>query len=93
MITFFATRDCLACQTIRETLEEMTLAHKVVVKDGPGDEGMREDTDTPVLVDDHDTVRGHQGILTHLERLGRFKAAWERFQSDACYCDEEGDIE
>lgn len=94
MITFFATSGCSGCRAIRETLEELSLAREMVEVDAPGGaQALPSGLDPPVLVDDHDTFQGHHRILAHLEALADFKAAWEKFQSDACYCDDEGQVE
>ncbi|MBN1361380.1 MAG: hypothetical protein JW993_12350 [Sedimentisphaerales bacterium] len=94
MITFFATSECSGCRTIREALEQMSLAREVVEVEGSGAaERLPPGMEPPVLVDDHDIVQGHRRILAHLERLADFKATWEKFQSDACYCDDTGHVE
>jgi len=95
MITFYRTKNCPGCQSIQDTLEEMVLAHKVVMIE-KGEESWQklpEGTKPPVLVDEKETIQGSKNIVEHLEKLEKFKALWEKFQSDACYCDEEGNIE
>jgi len=32
---------------------------------------------------------GSEAAIEHIEELRRFKEDWYRFQSDACYCEEE----
>lgn len=95
MIRFFRTRDCKGCAAIQEALEELSLAHKVVVLDSkndlPGE--FAAAGPPPVLMDDKETIQGRERILAHLEKLAEFRELWYKFQSDACYCDEEGGIE
>lgn len=95
MITFFRTKKCRGCSAIQEALEELCIAHKVILVDD--DHGhtssLPAGTRPPVLVDGDEIVQGIDGILVHLQELEDFKALWEKFQSDACYCDEMGNIE
>jgi glutaredoxin len=95
MITLFRTKSCPGCSAIQETLEELCIAHKVVLidEDPRGSSGLPAGTRPPVLVDEDEVVQGSDAIIAHLEKLKDFKATWEKFQSDACYCDEAGDIE
>jgi hypothetical protein len=46
-----------------------------------------------VLVNGGNTFQGHKGIIAHLQELDGFMDLWYKFQSDACYCDESGQIE
>jgi len=98
MITLYRKRGCPRCTDIEEALKELTLAHRVVdVEEGEGARGIPENLGeprrTPVLVDEGEVFRGSRAILDHLEGLKGFRALWYKFQSDACYCDEEGNIE
>jgi hypothetical protein len=38
-------------------------------------------------------IQGSDAIIKHLEELEKFKELWDKFQSYACYCDEEGNVE
>ena len=95
MITFYRTKDCPGCSAIQDALREMVLAHDVVLVEKGTDRWLRlpEGTRPPVLVDDKETAQGSENIIRHLEKLKKLKALWEKFQSDACYCDEEENVE
>ncbi|MBD3425879.1 MAG: hypothetical protein GF409_01455 [Candidatus Omnitrophica bacterium] len=95
MIYFYRTRDCKWCQAVQDALEEMVLAHKVITleKGEKLPESLPEGSKPPVLVDEKQVVKGSDNIRKHLEKLEKFKALWEKFQTDACYCDEEGNVE
>lgn len=95
MIAFFRTRDCPGYRAIQETLEQLSLAHKVVIVSGESKSSgtLPPNTRPPVLVDDGQVIQGIQAIIAHLEELEDSKARWEKFQSDACYCDDQGKIE
>jgi glutaredoxin len=95
MIRFYRSRDCPGCSAIQETMEDLSLAHKVVmVKDRaelPVE--ISKDSRLSVMVDGNEIFQGHDRILHHLEQLENFKAEWDKFQSDACYCDDDGKTE
>ena len=91
MITFYRTARCVGCAEIDDTLTQMSVAHKTVVL-GPEDKLPAEITtakNPPVLVDGDDMIQGAENIVQHLQELADFKALWEKFQSDACYCGED----
>jgi hypothetical protein len=95
MIKFYRTSKCTGCAAIQETLETLCIAHETVLLESPKDlpADLARGGPPPVLVDGEDVIHGSEEILSHLEELEGFKALWDRFQSDACYCDEEGNIE
>ena len=43
----------------------------------------------PALVGEEKVVQKSEPIVTRLEKIGKFKELWDKFQSDACSCDEE----
>lgn len=88
MITLYRTPDCPACRRMQEVLEDLVVDHRVVTVRRPAD---RPD-DLPALRDDDQLIHGRDAVLAHLEELERFRELWYKFQSDACYCDEEGDV-
>lgn len=95
MIILFRRTDCPSCAEIESRLEEMVIAHKIVIfeKDKQINSPVTENTRLPALLDGEKTFCGKESILEHLEELEKFKTEWDKFQSDACYCDDEGDIE
>ena len=95
MMTFFRTSDCPGCEAIQEVLDDLGMAHKVVVVpqgDVP-DESMSHAAKPPILVDDDKVIQGNKNIIAYLEELKGFKELWYKSRSDACYCDENGRIE
>jgi hypothetical protein len=91
MIKFYRKKDCPKCTGIQEALEELVLAHKVIVVEGKGElKGtFPEGTRLPVMDDEGKLYQGIDAIMAHLEELTEFKEQWYKFQSDACYCDED----
>jgi glutaredoxin len=94
MITLYRKPDCPRCGHIQETLEDLQIAHEVVTLDGSGE--LPDDVDAeklPVLVDEGQAYVGADEIVKRLEYLERFRELWYKYQSDACYCDEDEEIE
>ena len=85
MITFFRTESCKGCREIQEAMQRISLAHKAVM--------VSKGQKAPVLEDNGERIEGHDKIIAHLRKLEEFKKEWDKFQSDACYCDEEGNAE
>ncbi len=80
---------------IIEKLTEMSLAFEVKASlpaSQPLPSGSLPE-DFVLLDDNGEIVSGYEAILKHLEGLEAFKREWDKFQSDSCYCDEEGNIE
>lgn len=95
MIKFFRTSKCKGCAAIQEALDDLSIAHETVVLESPEDlpsELVRIGR-PPILVDGRDVIEGSENIIAHLEELEQFKELWYKFQSDACYCDEQGNVE
>lgn len=95
MITFYRSPDCPRCGHIQEALEKMAIAHNVIevnsINDLPSDlDGVKA---LPVLIDGEERIEGADDILKHLEKLEAFRKEWYRFQSDACFCDKNGDVQ
>lgn len=95
MIKFYRHPDCAECEQIQEKLNELVLAHSIVIvgQGIPDTESIPPNTAIPLLADNGNLVSGESAILKHLEELEAFKIQWDKYQSDSCYCDEEGDIE
>lgn len=95
MVTFYYKPSSEAGERIREVLKEQVLAYKpVCVEPDKGrPEGLPEGMEPPVLIDGEEIFQGREAILRHLEKMKAFGAEWYKFQSDACYCDIEGNVE
>ena len=89
MITFFFMTHCARCDEIRHVLESRCLAHcPVLVDEGALPGGLPAGVTPPVLVDGDRVIEGAEAILAHLDELARFKALWDKYQSDSCYYSE-----
>ena len=93
MIEFFRPADCDNCETIEEALKELVIAHKVTVAEpGQQPERLPVGTPLPALIDNGQVFSGQAALAAHLKELEKIVADWRRFQSDACYLDDEGEV-
>ncbi len=89
MLVLYRTSDSRAGDRIEERLKELVLSHRIHDIDRISEKPAELTGDElPVLYDDKAVFRGEQYIMAHLEELEQFKQEWDRFQSDACYCEE-----
>ena len=69
------------------------VAHKVIIiEEGNMDLALmssRSHIALPALKDNGKLIEGVEAIEIYLRELDEFVASWRRFQSDACYCDED----
>ncbi len=87
MITLYRHRRCGKCDLLQEGLEKLVLAHRIGYVD---EDGMNS---AAVLEDEGDLVEGESAIEAHIECLKAFRAQWQKYQTDACYCDDDGNVE
>jgi hypothetical protein len=94
MLKFYRTSDCSRCGHIQDALEKLNIVHELILTETPESiEDLPKGTELPVLSDERKLFEGSEAILSHLEELEKFKAEWYKFQSDSCYCDDQGEIE
>jgi len=92
MIQVWRSRDDAEFRAVQSALTESCLAHEVVERESVT-ESLRPATAGVVLIDDGVAYRGAAEILPHLEELVLLRDRWHKYGSDACYCDDEGNIE
>ena len=93
MIEFYRPADCDSCEEIEAALREMVVAYKViVVKPGQRPDVLPADTPLPALQDNGQIISGRTALTAYLHELEGIVADWRRFQSDACYLDDEGEV-
>lgn len=95
MITFYKTPGCAQCEHTVNALEDLGIACTVVNvdPDRARANGMPDGTTAPLLQDNEEIFQGHEAINEHFEDLEDFVSLWQKFQTDACYCDEQGNPE
>ncbi len=93
MIELYREADCPFSAAIEARLEELVIAHKVITVEQHNVQSLpasvSEHLALPVLKDDEKLISGVEPIKAHLRTLEEFVALWRKFQSDACYCDED----
>jgi len=93
MIELYRSIDCSTCAEIEAALKEMVVAHKVITVEAEEEyEALPTDTPLPALKDNGKIITGQRAIAAYLKELEQFVADWRRFQSDACYIDDEGEV-
>lgn len=92
MLTLYRPPNCPTCAAFEDILKELVVAHRVVVVSPERlVEGLGSGVRPPALQDNGQTITGHEAIAAHLKELEAFVAAWRKFESDACYIDDEGE--
>ncbi len=84
MIVLYRAAGCPRADRVQEQLEDLVVAHRVVVL--PEIEGL------PAIEDGRQRVSGRQPLEEYLGRLEKTVADWNRFQGDACYLDDDGEV-
>jgi hypothetical protein len=91
MITLYRRPNSDSADEIQEALDEMVIAYETeIVSD---DSARPADVPTlPALRDDEEVITDPEALDAHLEELRELMHDWDRFQSDACYIEEDGSI-
>jgi hypothetical protein len=93
MIELYRTADCPECAAIEAALKEMVVAHRVItVEPGQKHHAPVNGVALPAIKDGDDLVSGQSEIAQYLRELDKFVVAWRRYQSDACYIDDDGKV-
>ena len=92
MIEFYRPVNCPACADIEATLQELVVAHKVIVIEADQPKPELGDISLPAFKENGHVISGQEAIRTYLQELEGFVTTWRRFQSDACYFDEDGEL-
>ena len=93
MIELYRPIYCPDCIKIEETLQELVVAHKIITLE-PGQFATESTPDTPLpaIKDEGQIITGQAAIGAYLVELEKVVTDWRRFQSDACYIDDNGDV-
>ncbi|PQJ36017.1 hypothetical protein BSZ35_16680 [Salinibacter sp. 10B] len=91
MITLYRRPDSAPADAIQEALDEMVIAYETEVV--APDAALPADVPSlPALRDDEQVVTDPEALNDHIEKLQKLMRDWNRFQSDACYIEEDGSI-
>jgi glutaredoxin len=91
MIEFYRPVNCPTCADIEAALQELVVAHKVIVVETDQVEPELGNVSLPAFKENGHVISGQEAIRSYLQELEGFVANWRRFQSDACYIDDEGE--
>ncbi len=91
MITLYRRPDSAPADEIQAALDDMVIAYETeVVSDA---NALSDDVPTlPALRDEGEVFTDSKALETHLEELRELMHDWDRFQSDACYVEEDGSV-
>lgn len=93
MITLYRQPVDAWADEIQEALDEMVIAYETTTVDSDSNGTLPEDVSAlPALRDDGEIITGEEAIRERLDTLEALMTDWDRFQSDACYIDEEGSV-
>jgi glutathione S-transferase len=91
MITLYRRPNDAWADEVQTALDEMVIAYETETV--TVDAALPDDVpDTPALRDDGEVITGEAALRTHLEELEKLMNDWDRFQSDACYIEDDGTV-
>jgi len=91
MITLYRRPDDTRADEVQNALDEMVIAYET--ESVTSETALPSDVpETPALRDDGEVVTGETALQTHLEELRTLMNDWDRFQSDACYIEDDGTV-
>ena len=91
MITLYRRPDDAWADEVQTALDEMVIAYETEQVDD--DTTLPNDVpDTPALRDDGEVITGETALRNHLDELRTLMNDWDRFQSDACYIEDDGTV-
>lgn len=93
MIELYRHADCAECAEFEEKLKELVVAHRVImVKADQPPEQLPVGTSLPALKENGKIMTEPAAITAYLKELEKFVTDWRRFQGDACYIGDEGEV-
>lgn len=95
MIYLYRPENSAFCDEIETQLREMVLAHEVVIVEKPNELtrlGVSEEQKLPLLKENRNFFSGEDAVRTHVRYLEKVKNDWDRFQSDSCFCGDDGSV-
>jgi glutaredoxin len=93
MIELYRPVFCPDCTKIEEVLKELVVAHKIItLEPGQSAATLMPNTPLPAIKDEGQIITGPAAIDAYLAELEEIVADWRRFQSDACYIDDDGNV-
>jgi hypothetical protein len=91
MVTLYRPPDDSWSDEIQDALDEMVIAYETEIIEAEA-ERPADVPSLPALRSDGEVVTGEAALRDHLDQLRALMADWDRFQSDACYIDDRGEV-
>jgi len=91
MVTLYRNPDDPWADEIQDALDKMVIAYETEMIDSEN-EGPDDVPSLPALRDDDEVVTGDTALRKHLDHLRELMNDWDRFQSDACYVEDDGTV-
>lgn len=93
MITLYRHPEDAWADEIQDLLDDMVIAYETETVPPEANQGLPEGVSAlPALRDDDEVLTDKTAIRERLDALEQLMADWDRFQSDACYLDEDGNV-
>lgn len=91
MLTLYRSPTDSMADEVQESLDAMVIAYETEIV---SNEASRPDDvpSLPALRDDDTVITGDEALTEHLESLQELMNDWDRFQSDACYIEDDGTV-
>jgi hypothetical protein len=95
MLTLYLEKNSPVSEEILDNVRRLVVAHQVVYREErhKAHRTLPRGLLPPALIDDEDVFQGVNKIAAHLGELELFLQEWSRFQTDACCCGPNGEVE
>ena len=90
MIKLYREENSPQADMIEAEFRDIVLGYDRVVVDEKQAAQLFDDATLPVITNNERVVSG-DGIPSYIKELKRLMREWQRFQSDACYVDDDGE--
>ena len=93
MIKLYRLANSQPGDALEAALRDLVVAYELIVVE-PEQEPAALPAGTPLPAIQHDErlISGQTALAAFLTELEQFVADWRRFQSDACYVDDDGEV-
>jgi hypothetical protein len=90
MINFYKHENCPDCDEFEEKLIEIVIAHNVCSLKSKTAEKLQ--LNNASIIEGKIKVSGHREIRIYIREIIKIMQLWQKFQSDACYLDDDNKI-
>jgi len=93
MLTLYRKPDDELGLLIENKLRDIVIAHNVKIVQSKEEIPSNKGHDTlPLLIDNGKCISGEKELIRHIEDLKKLMKDWDKFQSDACFMDDDGTL-